>query len=99
MVALQSLKTLFTFFIEVVNTRCEKSETLYIYLIGLDKIQCFKGYCVPIQGDQIVRFLADCAVFERSVRDDLVCESPPLGVRFSVLKVAVLAVFSNLAKN
>ena len=53
----------------------------------------------PSQGDQIVRDLADCAVLKRSVRDDLVCESPPLGVRFSVLKVAVLAVFSNLAKN
>ena len=49
-----------------------------------------------MQGDQIVRDLADCAVLKRSVRDDLVCESPPLGVRFSVLKVAV---FSNLAKN
>ena len=41
MVALQSLKTLFTFFIELVNTRCEKSETLYIYLIGLAKGPCF----------------------------------------------------------
>ena len=50
------------------------------------------------QGDQIVRFLADCAILERSVQDDLVCESPPLGVRFSSSKVAVLAVFGVSAK-
>ena len=30
--------------------------------------------------------------------DDLVCESPPLGVRFSSSKVAVLAVFGVSAK-